>query len=107
FGPAVGYAQTVKHFSSRGSRTAEGEKFAPARGVDFIEKRIISGSPDLSKATTYAAERSNATNRVWNARLIRRTLCFSKKFDRYCASVALMFVYRAFCHKQTNMRETA
>jgi len=44
---------------------------------------------------------------VWNARLIRRTLCFSKKFDRHCASIALMFVYRALCHKQTNMRETA
>ena len=109
FGPAAPYVQTVKNFSERPSRTATGEKFAPKRGVDFIQKRIISGAAgvNLDKATTYAAERSNLTNRVWNARLIRRTLCFSKLFDRHCAAVALMFTYRALCHIQRNMRETA
>src|SRR5262249_40206908 len=64
FGVAAPYVQTVKHYTSRGSNTATGEKFAPRRGVDFIEKRIVSGAAgvDLGKATTYAVERSNGTN---------------------------------------------
>jgi IS1 family transposase len=104
FGPAVPYCQTVKNYAGKPGRTPTGEKFAPPHGVDFIQKRIISGTPDLDKATTYAIERSNGTNRQWNRRLVRRTLCFSKKFDRHCASVALMFVFRNLCHVQRNMR---
>src|SRR5262249_39057964 len=39
--------------------------------------------------------------------LTRRTLGFSKRFDRHCAAVALMYVYRNLCHVQRNMRVSA
>jgi IS1 family transposase len=107
FGPAVPYVQTIKRYTDRGSNTATGEKFSPKRGVDFIEKRIVSGTPDLDKATTYAVERSNGTNRQWNARLNRRTLKFSKDLDRHKASIALQYVYRNLCWVQRNMRVSA
>lgn len=103
FGYAVPYIQTIKQVSDRGSRTPTGEKFSPKRGVDFILKRAIFGAPSFEKATTYAIERSNGTNRCWNARLNRRTLKFSKDLDRHKASMALMYVYRNLCHVQRNM----
>ena len=107
FGFGVDYAQTVKRYSHGGGKPGFAEKFSHAKGVDFIEKRVVFGAPDLNKATTYAIERSNLTNRMWNARLIRRTLCFSKRVDRHAASVALGYVYRNLCHIPRNMRETS
>lgn len=106
FGYGVDYAQMIKRFSSGGGKPGVAEKFSHAKGVDFIEKRIIFGAPDMGKVTTYAIERSNLTNRTWNARLNRRTLCFSKKVDRHDASIALAYVFRNFCHIQRNMRVT-
>ena len=107
FGYGVDMVQTVKRYSTGSGGTGVAEKFSHGKGVDFIEKRVIFGAPDLGKATTYAIERSNLTNRIWNARLIRRTLCFSKRTDRHDASIALGYVYRNLCHKPSNMRETA
>jgi IS1 family transposase len=107
FGPAAVYVQTVKNYSAKGSNTPEGEKFSPKRGVDFIQKRAVYGAPDFDKATTYAIERSNGTNRAWNARLHRRTLAFSKNLDRHVASMALQYVYRNMCWIQRNMRVSA
>ena len=104
----VDYAQTIKRYSTgSGGKPGVAEKFSHAKGVDFIEKRTIFGAPDLSKATTYAIERSNLTNRTWNSRMVRRTLCFSKRFDRHAAAVALAYVYRNLCHIPRNMRMTA
>ncbi len=106
FGYAVAYVQTIKRFSQGGGRPGVAEKFSHAKGVNFIEKRVIFGAPDLDKATTYAIERSNLTNRQWNARLHRRTLAFSKRLDSHRANIAIMHVYRNLCHIPRNMRET-
>lgn len=106
FGYGVDMAQMVKRFSNGGGKPGVAEKFSVSSGVDFIEKRIIFGAPDLSKTTTYAIERSNLTNRTWNARLHRRTLCFSKRTDRHDASIALAYVFRNLCHVQRGMRVT-
>lgn len=103
FGTSVPYIQTVKDYAGKPSRSAESEKFSPPRGIGFIQKRAIYGTPDFDVATTYAIERSNGTNRCWNARLHRRTLCFSKDLDRHKASMALMYVYRNLCWIQRNM----
>ena len=89
FGYAVPYIQTVKNYSERPARTGTGEKYGPKRGVDFIVKRAIFGAPSFEKATTYAIERSNLTNRTWNARLNRRTIKFSKDLDWHKASMAV------------------
>lgn len=107
FGYGVDMAQMIKRFSNGGGKPGVAEKFSVASGVQFIEKRTIFGAPDLAKTTTYAIERSNLTNRLWNARLHRRTLCFSKRTDRHDASIALAYVFRNLCHIPKNMRETA
>ncbi len=109
FGYSVPYAQQIKRFAGGGSGKAgtAADKFSPAHGVDFIEKRAIYGCPDLDKTTTYAIERSNLTNRQWNARLGRRTLAFSKSLDGHRAAVSLAFTYRALCHVESGRRVTA
>ncbi|WP_437593082.1 IS1 family transposase [Sorangium sp. So ce1000] len=104
FGPAVPYGQMIKNFTARPGKPGTSEKFAVERGVDFIRKRTISGTPDHAKTTTYAIERSNLTARQWNARLRRRTLAFSKKLSRHCAAVALHYVHVNLCHIPRNMR---
>ncbi|XXT17948.1 IS1 family transposase [Sorangium sp. So ce429] len=106
FGPAAPYMQTVKNFSARLGKPGVSEKYAVPRGVDFVQKRAVSGTPDPAKATNYAIERSNLTARQWNARLRRRTLAFSKKLSRHCAAVALHYVYTNLCHIPRNMRIT-
>lgn len=111
FGYGVDYAQQVKRLSARGGgRTGVAEKFSPGSGVSFIEKRVIFGAPDLDAATTFAIERGNGTNRCWNSRLVRRTLCFSKRVDRHAAAVDLQYVYRNLCwipRTPREMRETS
>ncbi|WP_437855121.1 IS1 family transposase [Sorangium sp. So ce363] len=106
FGRAVPYGQMIKNFTARPGKPGTSEKFAVERGVDFIKKRTIYGTPDHEKTTTYAIERSNLTARQWNARLRRRTLAFSKKLTRHCAAVALHYTYTNLCHIPRNMRVT-
>ncbi len=106
FGYGVDYAQMIKRFNASGGKPGVAEKFSVESGVKFIEKRVIFGAPDLDQTTTFAIERSNLTNRAWNSRLVRRTLCFSKSVDRHDASIALAYVFRAFCHIPKGMRET-
>jgi hypothetical protein len=107
FGYGVDYAQTIKRYTHGSGKPGVAEKFSHTKGVDFIEKRVIFGAPNLDKATTYAIERSNLTNRTWNAPMVRRTLCFSKRLDRHAAAVGLGYVYRNLCHIPRNMSQTA
>ncbi|WP_437794240.1 IS1 family transposase [Sorangium sp. So ce693] len=106
FGRAAPYMQTVKNFTARPGKPGTSEKFAVERGVDFIQKRAVFGTPDPAKATNYAIERANLTARQWNARLRRRTLAFSKKLSRHRAAIALHYTYVNLCHLPRNMRGT-
>lgn len=106
FGYAVPYMQTIKRFSAKGGGDGTAEKYAVPKGVDFIEKRVVFGAPDPSKATTYAIERNNLTGRTWNARLNRRTLAFSKKVTRHAAAIALFYAHYNLCHIPRTQRAT-
>ena len=48
FGYGVDYAQMIKHVSN-GGVPQRGEVLAERQGVDFIEKRVIFGAPDMGK----------------------------------------------------------
>lgn len=106
FGYAVPYVQTAKRFANGGGRPGFSEKFSHAKGVEFIEKRVVFGAPDLTKTTTYALKRSHLTSRQWNAQLHRRTLAFSKRLASHKASIATQHVYRNLCHIPREMRVT-
>jgi hypothetical protein len=47
FGPSVDFAQTVKNYKYAGRRDDD-RRYEPPRGIDFITKKIIYGTPDLA-----------------------------------------------------------
>jgi hypothetical protein len=74
------YVQFVKH------RDAHGR-------LRSTELRVVFGEPDVVLAlfgqSTAYIERTHLTMRLFNGRLVRRTLGFSKDLAHYCASAAL------------------
>ena len=90
FGPSVSYGQMVKQYRSGGR---DDHRYAPGRGVDFIKKTVVFGSPDLARTSTAHNERQNGTMRHKIGRTRRLVYCFSKRFDHHVAAVALGYVW--------------
>jgi hypothetical protein len=57
------------------------------------------GTPDLSKATTCHAERTNLSVRTFTRRFTRCTLGFSKKLENMRFAVAMFICHFNFCRK--------
>jgi len=74
--------------------------------VVSVERTVISGMPDVKQITTSHVESQNLTLRMHCRRLTRLTNAFSKKFDNFCAAVALNFTYYNFCKFHTSLRMT-
>ena len=96
FGMNVDYAQIVKVFESE---AADAE-------VIRMDKKIFSGHPDLSLASTSHVERLNGTTRLHMRRLTRLTYAFSKKLENFEAAVALHFAYYNFVKRHNTLRAT-
>lgn len=90
FGLSISYGQMVKQYRSGGR---DDHRYAPGRGVDFIKKTPVFGTPDLAKTSTAHNERNNGTMRHKIGRTRRLAYCFSKRFDHHVASVALGYVW--------------
>ena len=90
FGPSISYGQMVKQYRSGGR---DDHRYAPGRGVDFIKKTVVFGTPDLARTNTAKQERQNGTMRHKIGRTRRLAYCFSKRFDHHVAAVALGYVW--------------
>ena len=64
------------------------------------------GNPDLEKASTSYAERSNLTIRMGNRRFTRLTNAFSKKLVNHCHMLAVIFMAYNFCRKHSTLKQT-
>lgn len=104
FGLSVDYGQMVKNYSGR-RRRDDDHRYEPPRDP-FITKRVISGAPDLSKASTSYVERQNGTMRHHIGRMRRLCLAFSKKIENHRAAVALNYAHYNFCHVIRTLRVT-
>lgn len=90
FGTSISYGMMVKQYRSGGR---DDHRYAPGRGVDFIKKTVVFGSPNLDKTGTAHVERQNGTMRHKIGRTRRLAYCFSKRFENHVAAVALGYVW--------------
>jgi IS1 family transposase len=97
------HSQVVKLFSHH---VEEGrERYSPAKFVS-LAKDVVSGNPDLDRASTSHIERKNGTLRQWCKRLTRLTYAFSRKWDNLKAALALHFAHYNFCRVHSSLRIT-
>jgi IS1 family transposase len=107
FGSNVDYATVVKTYSLTpvvGNAPAS-VRYSPSEVVK-IEKNVIQGMPDVNRITTSHVEKQNHTLRMHCRRLTRLTNAFSKKYENFCAAVALNFAYYNFCKTHKALRMT-
>src|ERR1039458_9509971 len=100
----VDFGQIVKTYEHDDSQNAE-RKYSAAKFVS-VEKRSITGSPDMDFVSTSYIERLNATTRLHMRRLTRLTLAFSKKLENFEAAVGLHFAYYNFVKRHNTLRMT-
>jgi IS1 family transposase len=104
FGSDVDYAQIIKEYGHDDSISPE-RKYSPPK-VLSVEKKRISGQPDMELASTSYIERLNGTTRLHMRRLTRLTYAFSKKLDNFKAAVGLHFAYYNFVLRHSTLRCT-
>src|ERR1700722_3973876 len=71
-----------------------------------VEKRSVTGRPDMDLVSTSYVERLNATTRLHMRRLTRLTLAFSKKLENFEAAVGLHFACYNFGKLHSTIRCT-
>jgi IS1 family transposase len=105
FGKNVDFAMLVKSYSAPAATVGMERRYSPA---DFVraEKRVISGDPDMAKASTSHVERQNLTMRMGMRRFTRLTNGFSKKMYNLECAVALHFMHYNFGRIHKTLRVT-
>lgn len=94
FGEAVDYAMLIKKYG-KGQGSGPETRYSPAVCTG-IEKKPITGNPDMTKISTSYVERQNLTMRMSMRRFTRLTNGFSKKIETLEAAVALHFMHYNF-----------
>jgi IS1 family transposase len=107
FGCEIDYAQIVKAYSVShlGNFKDAATRYSPAEVVQTT-KAVITGFPDLRRASTSHVEKQNHTVRMHCRRLSRLTNAFSKKLENFEAAIALHFAYYNFCKVHMAIRCT-
>jgi IS1 family transposase len=104
FGTEVDFAQIVKTYEHDESQHPARKYSAPE--FVSVEKRAVTGRPDMDLVSTSYIERLNATTRLHMRRLTRLTLAFSKKLENFEAAVALHFAYYNLVKRHGTLRCT-
>src|SRR6266404_312665 len=105
FGMDVDYGMIFKNYGSdTGEHHQERRYSAPE--VTSIERRAVSGRPEMDLISTSHIERLNGTTRLHMRRLTRLTYAFSKKLENFEAAVALHFAYYNFVRRHGSLRMT-
>ena len=105
FGMNADYGMIMKSYGAdQGEHHQERRYSAP--DVVSIERRVVSGHPDMDLVSTSHIERLNGTTRLHMRRLTRLTYAFSKKLENFEAAVALHFAYYNFVRRHGSLRMT-
>lgn len=103
FGCEVDYGSIIKTFSH--TDLAEQRRYSPPE-VLKVERKAVSGHPDVDLISTSYVEKQNHTLRMHGRRLSRLTNAFSKKLENFKAAVALHYAYYNFVKNHTAIRCT-
>ena len=99
----VDYGTEVKHFATDRS----GKGFIPRREnpvkIQWCKRTARIGNPDGRFINTSHVERLNLSMRLFNRRLTRLTLGYSKKLDNLRHSVALLSAFYNFCRVHNSL----
>jgi hypothetical protein len=104
-GKDVDFAQLVKQYANPRDINDHERRYSPTRCTGAC-KVIRRGNPEPSRISTSYIERTNLTVRLFNRRVTRLTLGYSKKFEYLIHSINLMvfhynFVWKHSAHGQT------
>ena len=98
FGRELDYATETKVF-------ARPAQFVPRR-VTSIRRKARIGCPDMELATTCHAERTNLSVRLFNRRLTRCTLGYSKKLENLKYTIAFFVWHFNFSRQHSTLGKT-
>lgn len=104
YGADVDFGQIVKNYEHDHSQHPE-HKYSAPKFVS-VDKRPVTGNPNMDLVSTSYIERLNATTRLHMKRLSRLTLAFSKKRENFEAAVALHFAYYNLVKRHGSLRCT-
>ena len=105
FREAVDYAQVIKTFQTPGGERQAQARYSPG-SIIGIEKKVVCGSVDLSRAGTSRMERFNLTTRMTLRRFTRLTNGHSKKTRNHDAMLGLYFAWYNWCRKHQTIKAT-
>jgi IS1 family transposase len=105
FGMDVDYGMILKNYGADWGQHHQERRYS-APDVVSIERRAISGRPEMDLISTSHIERLNGTTRLHMRRLTRLTYAFSKKLENFEAAVALHFAYYNFVRRHGSLRMT-
>ena len=92
-------------YGNAGNSKDDSRRYSPAECTG-IEKRTITGNPNIKDVSTSYVERQNLTMRMHMRRFTRLTNAFSKKLENHMHAISLYFMFYNFCKIHKSLRVT-